>query len=173
MGGQQTIDRILASGGSAASLALNETVVRAKLERDLLEMELQDLYAQACTVRLDEDAARLNREIRELREAVRHFLAEWSAHVAWEQSELFPCAAWCLAEEPSLFASMKEDYRRAERFVRDFLHAMEQAPLPVSREQAKKLAAGLLQAYACLKNRLREEEEIVMSLEDRVNVFRE
>ncbi|MCC3375956.1 hemerythrin domain-containing protein [Cohnella sp. REN36] len=162
-----TIDRGWMPDRPSSDLALRETVVRAKLERDLLEIELQDLYQQACTVRLDEDLARLHREIRELRAAVRRFLSEWSAHVSWERSELFPCAAWYLAGEPDLFAPMEEDYRRAERFVREFLAAADVAPAPVSREEAKRLATRLLQAYACLKNRLREEADIVSAIESR------
>lgn len=33
------------------------------------------------------------------------------------------------------------------------------------------LSSRLLQAYACLKNRLNEEQEIIDTLEDRSNVY--
>lgn len=69
---------------------LSDAVVRARQEHDALEEELADLYAQVCTVRKDEDILHLNAHVRMLNERVKHFMTEWSAHIAWEKTELFP-----------------------------------------------------------------------------------
>lgn len=150
---------------------LNEAVNRARQEHDALEAELADLYAQACTVRKDEDIVHLNANVRILNERVKHFMTEWSAHIEWEKTELFPYATWYLETEPDLFALMELDYGLAERFIGSFLNTLEQAILPISPEEAKALSSRLLQAYACLKNRLNEEQEIIDTLEDRSNVY--
>ncbi|SFA97815.1 hypothetical protein SAMN05216312_102629 [Cohnella sp. OV330] len=150
---------------------LSVAVVRARQEHDALEEELADLYAQVCTVRKDEDIVHLNANVRILNERVKHFMREWSAHIAWEKTELFPYAVWYLETEPDLFTLMEQDYGLAERFIGSFLNTLEQSVLPISPEEAKALSSYLLQAYAFLKNRLNEEEEIIDTLEDHSNVY--
>ncbi|MDG0814373.1 hypothetical protein [Cohnella rhizosphaerae] len=113
---------------------LNEAVNRARQEHDALEAELADLYAQACTVRKDEDVVHLNANVRILNERVKHFMTEWSAHIAWEKTELFPYAAWYLETEPDLFALMELDYGLAERFIGSFFeHAGASGPADLPR----------------------------------------
>ncbi|MCD9020683.1 hemerythrin domain-containing protein [Cohnella silvisoli] len=155
----------------ARHFLLENAVVRAKQEHDLLKEELQDLYAQVCTVRSDEDEIRLNREIRQLNDSVKHFMKEWSDHTKWEESELFPYAAWYLGAEPDMFALMEQEYELAEQYIQAFLHTLDRAVIPVSHEEARKMASYLLQAYAFLKNRFQEEEEIMQSLTDRSNGY--
>lgn len=159
------------AGSDERYTLLSEAVVRARQEHDALEAELADLYAQACTVRKDEDIVHLNANVRILNERVKHFMTEWSAHIEWEKTELFPYATWYLETEPDLFALMELDYGLAERFIGSFLNTLEQAVLPISPEEAKALSSRLLQAYACLKNRLNEEQEIIDTLEDHSNVY--
>lgn len=150
---------------------LSDAVVRARQEHDALEEELADLYAQVCTVRKDEDILHLNDHVKVLNERVKHFMTEWSAHIAWEKTDLFPYAVWYLETEPDLFTLMEQDYGLAERFIGSFLKTLEQAVLPISPDEAKALSSYLLQAYAFLKNRLNEEEEIIETLEDHSNVY--
>lgn len=150
---------------------LSDAVVRARQEHDALEEELADLYAQVCTVRKDDDILHLNDHIRVLNERVKHFMSEWSAHISWEKTELFPYAVWYLETEPDLFTLMEQDYGLAERFISSFLNTLEQSVLPISPDEAKALSSYLLQAYAFLKNRLNEEEEIIETLEDHSNVY--
>ncbi|WP_164472654.1 hemerythrin domain-containing protein [Cohnella candidum] len=152
-------------------LVLDTAVVRAKQEHDLLKRELQDIYDLACTVRSDMNVPRLNREIRELNENVKRFMAEWNIHVQWEENELFPYASWYLGGEPDLFALMEQEYELAEQFIRAFLHTLDRAVIPVPHDEAYRMASYLLQAYAVLKNRFVEEEEIMSALTDRSNRF--
>lgn len=158
-------------GGDERYTLLSEAVVRARQEHDELEEKLADLYAQVCTVRKDENIFHLNDHVRVLNERVKRFMTEWSAHISWEKTELFPYAVWYLETEPDLFTLMEQDYGLAERFIGSFLNTLEQAVLPISPEEAKALSSYLLQAYAFLKNRLNEEEEIIETLEDHSNVY--
>lgn len=152
-------------------LMLDLAVVRAKQEHDLLKEELQDIYARVCTIRRDKDEKRLNIELRHLNDCVQQFMKEWSAHTQWEETELFPYATWYLGAEPDLFTLMEQEYEIAEEFLLAFLHALDRSVFPIQHEEAYRMASYLLQAYAVLRNRFVEEEEIMLALTDRSNKY--
>ncbi|WP_052476098.1 hemerythrin domain-containing protein [Cohnella kolymensis] len=159
------------NGGSVREFLIQDTVQRAKQEHDLLKEELQDIYQQACIVRREQNEIRLNREMRQLKDSVTHFIKEWSAHTRWEESELFPFAANYWGEEPDLFALMEQEFELAEQFIRGFLQTLDRAVVLLPQEEARRMASYLIQAYAILKNRFSEEEEIILLLTDRSNSF--
>lgn len=165
-----SVEGALDSGG-VRDFWFQDAVVRAKHEHDLLKEELQDIFAQACKVRNEADDIRRNREIRQLKDSVKHFVKQWSAHAKWEETELFPCAASYWGEEPDCFALMEQEYDLAEQYIRGFLHTVDRAVIPIPLDEARRMTSYLIQAYAVLKNRFCEEEEIIGLLTDRSNVY--
>nr|WP_255807517.1 hemerythrin domain-containing protein [Cohnella mopanensis] len=151
-------------GADIREVRLETCITRAKQEHDLLKEELQDIFEQACIVRSGVDESRLNREIVELNENVKHFMKDWNEHTLWEESELFPYAAWLLGSEPDLYALMEQEYELADRSIREFVQTLERTSLPIGREEACRMTSYLIQAYAILKNRFKEEEEIMLEL---------
>ncbi|TVY01971.1 hemerythrin domain-containing protein [Cohnella terricola] len=164
------IDSVI-SGGDLRELIIDSTVARAKQEHELLSEELREIYEQACTIRRGQDAKRLNREIRQLGDSVKHFLKHWTAHTQWEDDELFPSAASVLGAEPDLFSLMEHEYELAEQYIQAFTQLLEKAAAPIDQEEARKMTTYLIQAYAVLSNRFREEEEIMLELTDRSNAY--
>jgi hypothetical protein len=142
-----------------------------KQEHELLKQELQEIYSRACAVRSDYDVPRLNRKIRQLNEVVKQFMTEWHAHIEWEEAELFPYVTSYLGEEPDLFALMEQEYELAEQFICAFLQTLDRAVIPVPHDEAYRMASYLLQAYAVMKNRFIEEEEILLELTDHSNRY--
>jgi hemerythrin-like domain-containing protein len=158
-------------GSGVAELMLENSVARAQQEHELLKQELRNIYEQACIVRNVPEDRRLNREIGQLHDIVKLFMRHWSAHTQWEDSELFPHAASYLGAEPDLFTLMEQEYELAEQYIRKFLQALDKSNLPMNREEARKIASYLIQAYAVLNNRFREEEEIMLELAERSKAY--
>lgn len=152
-------------------ILLDSAMSRAAQEHELLKKDLQDIFSQACSVRIEKDIVRLGRELQHLKRTVKEFMKEWNEHTRWEEEELFPYAAAYLGEEPDLFDYMEQEYELAEHFVRAFLHELDRSVIPVGHEDAYRMASYLLQAYAFLKNRFDEEEDILASLADRSDRF--
>ncbi len=152
-------------------LQLETSVARAREEHEALKNELRSIYEQACVVRNDPEEKRLNREIRQLHDCVKLFMEHWAAHTQWEESELFPQAATFLGAEPDLFLLMEQEYELADQYLRTFMRALEKARYPIGHEEASKMASYLIQAYAVLNNRFREEDEIMLDLTDRSNAY--
>jgi len=140
------------------------SINRAKHEHGLLKEELQDIFEQACLVRKGKEESLLNREIIELNEHVKHFMKDWNEHTLWEKSELFPYAAWLLGAEPDLYSLMDHEYELAERSIQAFVQTLEKATFPIKQDEACRMTSYLIQAYAILKNRFQEEEEIMLEL---------
>jgi len=150
---------------------LESSVARARQEHDALKDELRNIYEQACIVRNDPEEKRLNREIRQLHDCVKLFMKHWNAHTQWEDTELFPQATTYLGAEPDLFLLMEQEYELADQYLRTFIRALEKAEYPIHQEEARKMAAYLIQAYAVLNNRFREEDEIMQDLTDRTDAY--
>ena len=150
---------------------LESSVARARQEHEALKDELRSIYDQACVVRNDSEEKRLNREIRQLHDCVKMFMRHWSAHTKWEDSELYPQAASYLGAEPDLFLLMEQEYELADQYLRTFLRALEKVEYPIGQEEARKMTSYLIQAYAVLNNRFREEDEIMLDLTDKSNAY--
>jgi hypothetical protein len=150
---------------------LESSVARARQEHEALKEELRSIYDQACNVRNDREEKRLNREIRQLHDCVKLFMKHWAAHTQWEDSELYPQAATYLGAEPDLFMLMEQEYELADQYLRTFMRTLEKAEYPIGREEACKMTSYLIQAYAVLNNRFREEDEIMTDLTDRSNAY--
>ncbi|WP_372632465.1 hemerythrin domain-containing protein [Cohnella sp.] len=150
---------------------LESSVARARQEHEALKEELRSIYDQACNVRNDREEKRLNREIRQLHDCVKLFMKHWAAHTKWEDSELYPQAATYLGAEPDLFMLMEQEYELADQYLRTFMRSLEKAEYPIVREEACKMTSYLIQAYAVLNNRFREEDEIMLDLTDRSNAY--
>ncbi|WP_276358001.1 hemerythrin domain-containing protein [Cohnella caldifontis] len=155
--------------GDVRQLLLDKAIGQTRIDLDGLKAELRLLYAQACKVRTDGDAVRLNRQLRRLDQTVKQFLRDWNDHTRREAEDLFPYAAWYLGEDPELFAYLEQEDELAGQFIRAFLHALDRSVIPVQPEEARRMASYLLQAYAFLKNRFEEEEEMLDVLTDRSN----
>lgn len=143
---------------------LESSVARAKQEHEWLKEELGSIYDQACGVRRESDARGLDRKMRQLREGVKRFLKHWNEHTEWEDHELFPQAAYYLGAEPDTFVLMEQEYELAEQNIRIFLQALDRAVYPIGKEEARNMSAYLIQAYAMLNNRFREEDEMMAEL---------
>ncbi|QGG55081.1 hypothetical protein [Paenibacillus sp. B01] len=146
-------------------------VERASQEQERLHAELQALVRQTCSVRQAEEPARLSREFRKLTSQVLKLQEDWQAHSRWVETEFLPYVTWYWGEEPDLFALMDHEYELAERCLERFNERLGQAAVPLEPEDARKLTSHLLQAYAILKNRMLEEEELVQQLKDRSNRY--
>jgi hypothetical protein len=96
-------------------------------------------------------------------------LKEWRAHIRREEEDLFPYAASYWGEAPELLHYMEQEDELAENYIRAFLHELSRSVIPVSREEARRMTSYLLQAYAFLKNRFDEEDDLLDSLTDRSN----
>lgn len=140
---------------------LDMAVIRAREENGQLKEELHDIYEQACEIRKQDDSDRLEERLQLLNETVQRFTRHWSEHSRWEESVLLPCVASYLDEDPNLFAYMEQENELAEPYLDAFREQLGRKPLPATREDAKRLTSNLLQAYAFLKNRVDEEEEIL------------
>jgi hypothetical protein len=139
-------------------------MLRAMQEHDLLRDELRNIFEQACSVREGQDEIGLNRDIRELCENVKVFMQDWNEHTSWEETELFPNAVRILGAEPDLYSLMGREYDLAERSIQAFMQSFDRSNLPLRRDDARRMAGYLIQAYAVMKNRFREEEEIMQEL---------
>ncbi len=152
-------------------LLLETAVVRARQEHEELREALADMYEQVCLVRVGAEQNRLNRELRKLKELVKQFQVKWEAHIRWEENELFPYSAWYFGEDPDLFAYMEQEYELAEQYLQAFLHTLDRSVIPIAADEARRMTSYLMQAYAFLKNRFDEEEEILTALTDHSNGF--
>ncbi|TJY41135.1 hemerythrin domain-containing protein [Cohnella pontilimi] len=152
-----------------SEFVLQNALDRAKQEHELLKEELQDIFGQVCAIRSGQDEIRLNRQIGQLNDSVKHFMKHWGDHTSWEDREFFPYASWYLGTEPDCFALMEQEYELAEQYIRAFLQELQRSHIPIPREEARRMASYLIQAYAVLKNRFREEEEVMEELTDRSN----
>lgn len=152
-------------------LLLENAVERARQEHEELREALVDMYEQVCLVRAGAEQNRLNRELRKLRELVKQFRTKWEAHIRWEESELFPYSAWYFGEDPDLFDYMEQEYELADQYLQAFLHTIDRSVIPIQAEEARRMTSYLMQAYAFLKNRFEEEEEILTALTDRSNSY--
>lgn len=150
-------------------LMLEQAVLQGRQDLGELKEELHVLYEQVCLVRNEADEERLNRNLRLLEQMVKHFLKGWNAHIRREENELFPYAASYWGEAPELLDYMEQDYELAENYIQAFLHELSRSVIPVSREEARRMTSYLLQAYAFLKNRFDEEDDLLDSLTDRSN----
>jgi len=81
---------------------------------------------------------------------------------------LLPRAASRLGAEPDLFELMEREYGCAERDFLTCIDVLESSPQPLRAEDAKRLSSCVIQAYAVMNGRLREEEEIIRELEAEV-----
>lgn len=158
-------------GAELHELMIDSSVARAMQEHELLQNELMDIYVQARKIGSEGDLKQMNRDVRQLGDSVKRFMKHWSDHAHWEDEQLFPNAASVLGTEPELFSLMEREHELAEEYIRVFMQALERAVFPIDQEEARKLTALLLQAHAVLKNRFREEEEIMLELTDRSNAY--
>ncbi|MFC4601287.1 hypothetical protein [Cohnella hongkongensis] len=158
-------------GEENGGLLLEASVVRARQEHDALKEELRNIYERACAVRNDHEEKKRNREMRQLYDCVKLFMKHWIEHTRWEDAELFPQAASYLGAELDLFLLMEQEYELADQYLRVFLRLLEKAEHPIGREDARRMTAYLIQAYAVLNNRFREEDEIMLDLTDRSNAY--
>ncbi|MCC3373559.1 hemerythrin domain-containing protein [Cohnella sp. REN36] len=152
-------------------LLLEKAVVRARLDLETLKKELIEVYDKACIVRKDENINRLNQELHELNQTLKHFLRDWCNHNEWEETDLYPYAVWYFGEDPQLFDYMEQDHKMAELYIHAFLQTLNRTTVPVSQKTARRMASYLLQAYAFLKIKFKEEEDILTALEDHSNRF--
>lgn len=162
-------DELLEIPADRKLLLLEKAVIRARLDLEALKEELSEVYDKACVIRKAENVGRLNQELLQLDQTVKHFLRDWCSHTEWEESELFPFAAWYLGEDPQLFDYMEQDHRLAEHYIRAFLQTLNRTLVPVSKEAAQRMASYLLLASAFLKTKFQEEEDILVALEDHSN----
>jgi hemerythrin-like domain-containing protein len=153
--------------GDVRQLLLEEAISRARMDLGELKDELHLLYEQAVRLRTDSDAVQLNRRLRRLNRIVRQFVRHWNEHIRREEDDLFPYAAPYLGEDPELVACMEQEHELAQPFIQAFQRTFERTALPVRPEEARRMASFLLQAYAFLKNRCDEEEEMLAVLTDR------
>ncbi|MBB6636801.1 hemerythrin domain-containing protein [Cohnella thailandensis] len=150
---------------------LNEAIDHLKEEHALLQEALQEVYEKACAIRQEEDLHLLNYKLRTLRFTVMEFKKVLSEHSKWEETELFPMAAWYFGNDMEVFTIMEHEHDQAERRIDAFLRLANEKPIPVGHADAMQMASQLLQAYAVLKNHFKEEEEILVAFADRSNSF--
>ncbi|QJC50954.1 hypothetical protein HGI30_04845 [Paenibacillus albicereus] len=146
-------------------------VERASREQEKLQSELQALVRQTCSVRHLQEPAVLSREFRKLTSQVLQLQEDWHEHARWVETEFLPYVTWYWGEEPNLFALMDHEYGLADRCLERFHERLGHTAVPLAPEEARKLTSPLLQAYAVLKNRMLEEEELVQQLKDRSNRY--
>ncbi|THF81173.1 hemerythrin domain-containing protein [Cohnella fermenti] len=150
---------------------LNDAIEKLKEEHALLQEGLQEIYDKVCALRREDDLLILNYKLRTLRFTVLEFKKVLAEHSKWEETELFPMAAWYFGNDMELFTIMEHEHEQAERRIDAFLHLADEKLIPVSHADAMHLASQLLQAYALLKNHFQEEEEILVAFADRSNSF--
>ncbi|RKP52971.1 hypothetical protein D7Z26_14600 [Cohnella endophytica] len=149
---------------------LEQAIERAKQERGVLNEELKAIYDQTCAVSNDKDTVSLNRDVELLTECVRHFIRDWSEYKSWEDAELFPHAALYLGVESDSFELMEREYELGERLLEACGHHLDGSlRVAATPENVRAVTSSLLQAYAFLKNRFREEEEMMEALEDQTD----
>jgi len=147
---------------------LSESVARARLEHEALKDELRSIYEQARRLRSAEESGASGRELDRLHDSLKLFIRDLHEHVRWEDAELLPRAASRLGAEPDLFELMEREYGCAERDFLTCIDVLESSPQPLRAEDAKRLSSCVIQAYAVMNGRLREEEEIIRELEAEV-----
>lgn len=150
---------------------INEAVNRLKEEHNVLQESLQHIYALTCTVRTEINEQRLNRDIRILKHKTLAFKEQLDAHSMWEEKELFPMAAWYFGNEQDAYELMEQDHETAERSIDAFIEELDKAAVPISHDEASRMAAYLFQAYVVLTNHFREEEELLSAFEDHSNTI--
>ncbi|QJD83079.1 hypothetical protein [Cohnella herbarum] len=150
----------------SSEYGLETSMLRAKQEHELLRFELHNIFEQACSLRQGKDDIGVNRDICKLSENVKIFMQDWNEHTSWEETELFPNAVRLLGAESDLYSLMGREYDLAERSIQAFMQSFDRTSLPLQRDEARRLAGYLIQAYAIMSNRFREEEEIMQELEE-------
>jgi Hemerythrin HHE cation binding domain. len=150
---------------------LNEAIDHLKEEHALLQEALREVYEKACAIRQEEDLLLLNYKLRTLRFTVMEFKKALREHSKWEETELFPMAAWYFGNDMEVFTIMEHEHDQAEQRIDAFLRLANEKPIPVGHADAMQMASQLFQAYAVLKNHFKEEEEILVAFADRSNSF--
>lgn len=146
-------------------------VERAAREHERLQSELQELVRQTCSVRHMQEPSRLHGEFRKLTSQVLQLQEDWQDHTKWVETEFLPYAAWYWGEEPELFAHIDHEYVLAHKMLDRFTEQLGRINGPLDPAEARRLTSYLLQAYAVLKNRMLEEEEIMQQLQDQSNRY--
>lgn len=147
---------------------VNEGFNQLRAEHVSLLNELEALYRKTKYIGIDKRIVNWSIVLSDLRTETEQFIRHLNDHLQWEEEVFFPLVLSYANIENLGIAHLKEDHRMASERLNEFLRLTNGLQVPLSREEARAVAACQLQAIAILTEHINDEEKNLVPIAEAI-----
>ncbi len=150
--------------GTANNMPLSPALARLKEEHIPLRAQMDEFYMLAKDIGADDSVDNWADALRNLQEKAVSFMNELDPHSIREEDVLFPMMAKYIGREMGPIAVMEYEHDQAKKNLKQFTEKMDQIQGTVGKEEAKGIAAHLMNAYVILTEHFMKEENVLFPM---------
>lgn len=154
--------------GNTNNMQLSPALAQLKEEHLPLRAQMEEFYALASAIGQDEQTTNWAEALIALQQKAVAFVGKLDPHSLLEEDILFPMMAQFIGRETGPIAVMEYEHDQAKKNLKQFMEAMEQLPDEVNLDQAKAIAAYLMNAYVILTEHFMKEENVLFPMAEQM-----
>lgn len=154
--------------GANSETKLCTPLEQLKKEHVPLMEKMNHFHMLANEIGVDSNVADWKTHLRDLQEKVTVFIDELEPHSLREEDVLFPMMARYIGRQTGPIAVMEFEHEQAKENLHNFMKAMEKVAVTVEHDEAKSIAAYVIEAYTILSAHFMKEEVVLFPMAEQM-----